>query len=239
MSSAQRARVHGVLGMHRSGTSWLAGSLQERGLPFGEVNESATYNAKGTRENDALQAIHVGVLRDSKGTWRDPPRRVVWSDERRAQLRAFIDEMNAQYEQWGFKDPRTLLFLDEWLRQVPQLELVGIYRHPEAVARSLAKRDFSPVDRRPSLRLWRTYNARLVEAHRREPFPILRFDVPEPDLFGGLDAVAERWDLPGVDGSGSFFEEELVHEGATSGGAVPISCRRIWKYLVEHTLGSP
>jgi len=225
--------------MHRSGTSWLAGSLQERGLPFGDVNESAAHNAKGTRENDALQAIHVGVLRDSKGTWRDPPRRVVWSDDRRAQLRGFIDEMNARYPQWGFKDPRTLLFLDEWQRQVSGLELVGIYRHPEAVARSLAKRDFSPVDHRHSVKLWRIYNARLVDAHRREPFPILRFDVPKPELFAGLEAVGEPWHLPGVAGCGSFFEPELVHEVATSDAAVPMSCGRVWKYLVEHTLRSP
>ena len=89
MTAGRTARVHAVLGMHRSGTSWLAGSLQERGLPFGDVNESAPHNEKGTRENDALQAIHVGVLRDSNGTWRDPPKRVVWSEGRRASLRAF------------------------------------------------------------------------------------------------------------------------------------------------------
>ena len=54
MTTDGATRVHALLGMHRSGTSWLAGSLQERGLPFGDVNESARYNAKGTRENEAL-----------------------------------------------------------------------------------------------------------------------------------------------------------------------------------------
>jgi hypothetical protein len=233
MNGGRSARVHALLGMHRSGTSWLAGSLQERGLAFGAVNESATYNARGTRENDTLQAIHAGVLRDSHGTWREPPRRIEWSDERRRELQSFIDEMSAQNAHWGFKDPRTLLLLDEWRRHVPDLEFVGIYRHPEAVARSLAKRDFSPVGRRQSLKLWQLYNERLVDTHRRTPFPIIRFDVSQSELLSGLDQLATALALPGT---GVFFEQELVHEAATNDADVPRSCRRVWSYLVEHTI---
>jgi len=40
-----------ILGMHRSGTSCLAGCLQAAGLISGEVNIQAMYNAKGNREN--------------------------------------------------------------------------------------------------------------------------------------------------------------------------------------------
>ncbi len=236
--AAPTARIHALLGMHRSGTSWLAGSLQVRGLASGEVNEAATYNAKGTRENDALQAIHAGVLRDSDGTWRDPPRRVVWSDARRAELASFIAEMSEQHAHWGFKDPRTLLLLDEWRRQVPGLEFVGIYRHPEAVARSLAKRDFSPVDRRQSLKLWRIYNERLVELHRESPFPIIRFDVPKAQLLESLDRVAGLLSLLTSAEAGVFFEDALVHEAAPADTDVPRSCRRVWSYLVEHTLST-
>jgi hypothetical protein len=226
--------VHALLGMHRSGTSWLAGTLEARGLQLGEVNESAQYNQKGTRENDELQAIHVAVLRESGGSWRDVPRKIVWSAERREQLRAFIEKMNTKYDRWGFKDPRTLLLLDEWQRQVPDLAYVGIFRHPEAVARSLAKREFSPVDRRPALQLWRAYNERLVAIHRRAPFPILRFDVARPALERGVDAVADAWELPRLARSDDFFSADLVHEAAID-EPVPMSCRRIWKYLVEHT----
>ena len=77
MSEWTPTRIYAVLGMHRSGTSWLAGSLEERGLALGEVNESAKYNAKGNRENSELQSLHAAVLRDSGGTWRDIPRRIV------------------------------------------------------------------------------------------------------------------------------------------------------------------
>jgi hypothetical protein len=231
---SRAAPVYAVLGMHRSGTSWLAGSLETRGLALGDVNESATYNAKGTRENDELQAIHVAVLRESGGSWRDIPRRIVWSDARRDQLRAFIDTMNTKFDQWGFKDPRTLLLLDEWERQQPDLEFVGIYRHPEAVARSLAKREFSPVPHKLGIKLWNAYNERLVAIHQRKPFPIMRFDQPAATLDPNVDAIAKRWQLPNAGSAPSFFATDLVHE-TPADEAVPRSSRRIWSYLVEHT----
>lgn len=48
-----------VLGMHRSGTRSLAGSLQERGLRLGKVFTSNPYNRKGNREH----ATAVGTFR--------------------------------------------------------------------------------------------------------------------------------------------------------------------------------
>jgi len=40
-----------ILGMHRSGTSCLAGCLEEAGLYLGDVNLKAGFNKKGNREN--------------------------------------------------------------------------------------------------------------------------------------------------------------------------------------------
>src|SRR5690242_14188731 len=100
--------------MHRSGTSWLAGTLQQLGVELGEVNERAPYNAHGNRENERIQILHDAVLGESGGSWRRPPRRVVWSATRLAELRAIVRAMDDQFERWGFKDPRTLLALDGW-----------------------------------------------------------------------------------------------------------------------------
>lgn len=228
--------VYAVLGMHRSGTSWLAGSLEEKGLALGEVNTAATYNKRGTRENEAIQSLHDGVLRSSGGSWRDPPRRVDWSEERRAALADTIAAMDATHGSWGFKDPRALLLLDEWRRQLgDRLVLVGIYRHPVAVAQSLAKRQFSPVPPRDGVRLWRAYNERLVAEHRRAPFPILRFDTEGDRLLAALDQVAKEWRLPAAGRPSTFFDPGLVDEGAGE-AAVPWRCRRIWSYLRQHTL---
>lgn len=119
MGESSACRVVAVLGMHRSGTSWLAGSLQEQGLELGSVNERAPHNAKGNRENDAVAALHGAVLRESSGSWDSPPRQVEWSDANRAALAEIVAGMCARFSLWGFKDPRTLLVLEEWNRQVP------------------------------------------------------------------------------------------------------------------------
>ena len=44
-----------VLGMHRSGTSLLTGSLEAAGLHLGEVNNAARYNPKGNKENESIR----------------------------------------------------------------------------------------------------------------------------------------------------------------------------------------
>jgi hypothetical protein len=82
--------------------------------------------------------------------------------------------------------------------------------------------------------LWKAYNERLVALHRRRPFPLLRFDAAREQLLARVTAVARSWGLPGVAAGGSFFDAELVHEAAGD-ERVPMPCRRVWKYLVEHT----
>ena len=62
-----------ILGMHRSGTSCLAGSLQEAGLYLGEVNTTAPHNAKGNRESRTIVALHDGLLQANGGAWDAPP----------------------------------------------------------------------------------------------------------------------------------------------------------------------
>jgi hypothetical protein len=218
--------------MHRSGTSWLAGSLEELGLPMGEVSTSDPHNRKGNRENPVLMSLHDAVLAESGGSWKRVPERITWSEERRRELEAHIASMNARFpEAWGFKDPRALLLLDEWKRQVGELVRVGIFRHPLAVHRSLAARNPRFEERR-SLSLWNDYNERLIAEHRQQPFPILRFDVSAEALAAGLSRAAKTLELPGAQGSSGFFDEELVHNNESAAWeAVPKSCRELWDYL--------
>jgi len=49
------AETVAILGMHRSGTSCLAGSLQELGLYLGEVYDQNPHNPRGNRENAAAR----------------------------------------------------------------------------------------------------------------------------------------------------------------------------------------
>jgi hypothetical protein len=229
--------VYAVLGAHRSGTSWLAGSLQEKGLELGEVNTAARYNEKGNRENERLWRIHEEILRASGGSWRQPPEDVRAPEAAMGELRAFVADMDARFGRWGFKDPRSVLVLGIWRQLVPSgIGRVGIYRHPAAVAASLIAREPDVMDEKASARLWLAYNERLVQEHRRDPFPILRFDVERDRLLRGLDAVARSWALPFHAERSTFFDPGLRHGVDDGADRVPSSCLRCWEYLEANTL---
>ena len=49
-----------ILGMHRSGTSCLTGSLQDKGLYLGQVSQRGTFNKKGNRERWRHRAVERG-----------------------------------------------------------------------------------------------------------------------------------------------------------------------------------
>ena len=97
-----------ILGMHRNGTSCLAGCLEERGLNLGDVVNTAPHNRKGNQENLELRAINDAVLTQSGGAWDNPPEVLSGDDDLRQRRDRHI-AANSSVETWGFKDPRTLL----------------------------------------------------------------------------------------------------------------------------------
>ena len=199
-------RVISVLGMHRSGTSWLIGSLQQRGLFLGKHQIWNEFNLRGNRENEDIRQLHDGILRANGGSWDNPPLRVEWEPSHFEQARRILAEY-AAHSTWGFKDPRALLTLNGWLRLLPDLEPVGVFRHPSRVARSLERRDKMPRER--ALELWLLYNRRLVELHRRSGFPILSFDDEPATLEEKLARVAGMLGLESGTVEEPFLAEEL------------------------------
>jgi hypothetical protein len=174
LAGAQVSRVVCILGMHRSGTSCLAGSLEEAGLHLGDVFKVGQYNAKGNRENGRIMALQETVLVYSDGSWNRPPKHVSWSDSHRGERDAIIRSY-ANVPAWGFKDPRTILLIDFWREALPNLAVVGTFRHPLLVAKSLCQRGGGSVD--DWLDLWADYNERLLALYEADPFPIVRFDL--------------------------------------------------------------
>ena len=67
------ARVICILGMHRSGTSCLTGSLQEAGLSLGDCHTWNPHNLRGNRENQAFVDLHDDILKANHGAWDAPP----------------------------------------------------------------------------------------------------------------------------------------------------------------------
>jgi hypothetical protein len=202
--SGQRTII--ILGMHRSGTSMLAGSLEQAGLALGNVVTDGTDNRKGNRENRAVMAIHEDLLERSGGSWDNPPDEVRWCALHR-EVRSFFISVFRDEAIWGFKDPRTLFTVDGWIEALPDAEFVGIFRHPVLVALSLQARNGFGLAK--GLRLWQRYNERLLHLHDEHRFPIVEFEDDPERLRESLIRVSDVLDLPYKHRAVTFFEDGL------------------------------
>jgi len=225
-------RITCILGMHRSGTSCLAGSLEEAGIHLGDVNTAATHNMKGNRESERIWELHDAVLRHSGGTWLQPPEQVSWSDAHRSE-RDTIIRSYGDTPAWGFKDPRTLLLLDFWREAVSNLIFVGTFRHPHFVAESLYRREGRQMD--DWLDLWVYYNVRLLALHEADPFPIVRFDLGEAAYGRSLAIVMDRLGLQ-APARIEFFDPNLRHHEASPPPLLPNRMSRLYQSLCRIAL---
>jgi hypothetical protein len=164
-----------VVGMHRSGTSSVAGLLHANGFTMGEEEVLRPFpnpeNPRGFFENHRFRALNDRILarRGYRVESFDPaipacaPRPLA-----RHRMRRLLARYARSHSDWGFKDPRTCLTLGGWLREIegfgwlPQTRVVFVTRDPRAVARSLAVRNGLTLE--TALQLWRVYNERALAA---------------------------------------------------------------------------
>lgn len=223
-------RVVAVLGMHRSGTSCLTGSLQHAGLFLGDCHTWNKHNEKGNRENQKFVDLHDAILAANGGAWDMPPDTVVWKDEHIAWGRELL-VAHAGEPNFGFKDPRGLLVIDGWKNIYPKIEFIGIYRHPNAVAKSLEKR--SSKTREESLNLWYAYNSILYREYQTDPFPILCFDDDEAVLDKKIVRAAGQMGLTRQNPDEKFYTSELRHNDGESEESLPEHIESLYRKLKE------
>ena len=219
--------------MHRSGTSCLTGSLQQAGLFLGDTHEFSKHNWKGNRENQNFVDLDDLVLEANGGAWDSPPARVSWSEEHFTLAKELLAEYS-EAPMFGFKDPRALLILDGWKSLIPNMEFVGIFRHPNAVAGSLQKRN--TMEREQSLKLWYAYNSVMYKEYRRSRFPILNFGDPEDVLDEKIFRVAAEMGLPGRSGDEKFYTSDFINNSENDGPKLPWKINRLYKKLKKVSL---
>lgn len=153
-----------VLGMHRSGTSAVAGALRCLGVPLGRrlYSGHAGINPKGYFEHRDLADTHQEALLAMGSDWDDlMPRADGWWDDPR--LERYADAVQAAIRRdfsgtplWAVKDPRVCRLLPWWLQVLERERIAPVFvivvRSPAAVGQSLARRDGFGSDK--SLLLW-------------------------------------------------------------------------------------
>lgn len=222
-----------VLGMHRSGTSCLTGTLEEAGVFLGDVVTAAPFNAKGNRENKQIMALHNDLLLSSGGRWDDPPPAVDWTDAYRARR----DDVIRSYDGrplWGFKDPRTLFTLEGWLEAIPDVNLIGIFRHPFETARSLEHRNQIPLER--GYQIWASYNRQLLRFHRQFQFPLLSFNAPAEVWQADASLFLLGLGLTPPEAGWRFYDPELRHQNAPENVPLPPNVQQLYDEILgrEH-----
>jgi len=203
----QTSRCVFILGMHRSGTSVLAGSLQEAGLYFGKVLDGNVRgkNAKGLIEPEAVIFMHENLLQANNGSWHEPPQEVIWA-RLHTSVRDLFIESRSNRQIWGFKEPRTLITFEGWLDALETWSAVGIIRNPAKVVMSLHNRNGFGFNK--CFDIWVAYNQRLLALHKEYGFPIMEFASDAEQTKASIQKIIK---ILGLDSSAqpSFFEPSL------------------------------
>lgn len=216
-----------VIGMHRSGTSCLAGCLEDLGLSLGEVVTSAPHNKKGNRENPRFWPVHDAVLQRVGAAWDAPPAEpVVWTPQEKADLKAVLADYDALPLPWGFKDPRATVLLDGWFEILPDLRLIGSIRHPLAAAGSLTARNGFDLER--GLSIWAGYNRALLRWRDTMVFDVIDYDASDYEV--RVRRAAQRLGLDA--GRPMPFREGALNHQKTQ-AEPPSSVADLWARLQE------
>ena len=188
----------GILGMHRSGTSALTGTLRYLGVELGDKmrDPHPGVNDKGYWEHLGIVRAHERLLSELRSSWDDVrPLPSRWWEEPaahrfRVEAVRILKQDFASSPVWAVKDPRMCRLVPIWTSVFEDLgcrfAFVIIFRHPEEVARSLEKRD--GLHHEKSARLWLEHILAAERSTRDLPRAFLRFD----DLLSNGPAALAR-----------------------------------------------
>lgn len=217
MRSAPLAIV--VLGMHRSGTSCLAGMLAAGGLASAGEAVRNWDNARGHHEMLDAVRLNEAVLAHSGGHWLSPPAEVRWTAAHAAArdrlLRARIDGAPAL-----LKDPRTLLALPFWRASLVPFHAIGIVRHPLSVARSLESWRGTPLAE--GVALWAAHNRALAADRSQHGYALVDFEAPRAAAIAAvLAACAPLSSSIDEAALAAAYEAHLVHHDSAGAPGAP------------------
>ncbi len=217
MTSVARTLV--ITGMHRSGTSLLASVVRQAGIDLGaDLMPGGRGNRRGHFEDMDFHRFHEAFLERREVSlfavtegWSPDPSPI---EEKGA---GALVAARAGRPVWGFKDPKTSLFLDFWHSRLNDPIYLLVYRHPVEVALSLIRRGLEleiQQDPRIAFQAWRAYNERLLRFHAAHPGRCLLWHVrgATRSLEAALGNLEERLGVP-LDRSGAdgfFHRQELI-----------------------------
>ncbi len=192
-----------ITGMHRSATSLVASAFMDAGLDIGvHLNGPGPGNPRGHFEDWDFHRFHEAALTAAGHTafTADRDLSATLPPQLAAEARGLVAR-RAHLPLWGWKDPRSCLFLELWQELLPRGNYLFLYRHPADVALSLLRRDTEPETRHDpwlTVDAWRTHNRLLLELKERHSSRAFLAHAPTAarDLGALVRSVGKTFDLP-------------------------------------------
>jgi hypothetical protein len=211
-----------IVSMHRSGSSLVASLLQSAGLQIGErlMASARDNNVKGFFENLDFVEFHRDLL-GSQGLNQDG-----WTREKKIKVDdLFIDRakqliaQNSTDTYWGWKDPRTTLFLKFWAELLPEAKFVMIFRSPWEVVDSLYRRGdpFFQAEPELAVKMWLHYNKKILKFTNSFPHKCLLANIRtianDPGTW--IEAVNQKFQTHLHTPDGNIYEPSLLKSQST------------------------
>ena len=207
-----------LAGMHRSGTSLTASLLNEVGVHLGDRLVGAKVgNDRGHFEDLDFVEFHQNVLR-SQGLEIDGltlAEQLAIATRYHKTAQQLLTE-KSERSLWGWKDPRTTLFLDFWAALVPDAYFILVYRSPWEVVDSLYRRGSDEVVAtypEKAVELWMHYNRKMLEFYQANPDRcfLAHLDAIVSDPEGWIARIEEKWQLSLGTPTTNPIEPELLN----------------------------
>ena len=185
-----------ITGMHRSGTSLISQYLNKCGIDIGKelinldsISSDSAFN--GHHEDKDFLDFHESLLQKS---WKIPFKKANYAFPtnefalplfigQKEQLEAErIIQKRAKLEQWGWKDPRTSLFLDFWQQRLKDSTYLLLFRHPLTVVDSVVRRGTDKtVIAKPeiALKTWILFNKKILSFQEKHQDRCIVFNIQD------------------------------------------------------------
>jgi len=142
-----------ILACHRSASSLVAKALHEAGVHMGDdLLSGLPDNPEGHFEDMDFLRRNVELLDGN-----------IWNDVDRPLLDLDAGDLIRAKDNkplWGWKDPRTVLTIDKYYDHLEDPVIVGLFRKPEHVASSMARR--GDISEDEALELAKAYNRKII-----------------------------------------------------------------------------
>lgn len=204
-----------ILGMHRSGTSAMAGALNRVGFSLSKnLMPAADDNPTGFYESAEITATNDKILFENLTSWDDP--RQIKIEIPHGFVKNIKNILAGDFQNealWALKDPRISLFPATYSSIIKNIasnvSVIIMVRHPLDVARSIYARD--KITEVEAICLWFKYTLSAIAGCQNEKVELILYD----DLIENDNTLSELLKRIGINAIASTLPYNMGFISAT------------------------